>query len=109
MWKSAIQNRGSCEGVKLIDLWIRLALADYDIIIQYVKCIDTVIADAMSRLNLKLVEIYGERKLSISGDYNNHTKLSDNEFNQLKQYMLEFNKQSQKIRNDLKILIMKWI
>ena len=83
-------------------LRIRLALADYDIIIQHVKGLDTVIADALSRLNLKLIEIYGERKIKISGDYNNHAALSDKDKIELKHLVHQFEIKSRKIKNDIK-------
>ena len=63
-------------------LRIRLALADYSIIIQHVRGIDTILADALSRLRIKLFEIYGNATITISGDYNNHKTLNDKQHKQ---------------------------
>ena len=58
---------------------MRLAISEFDFTIQYVKGIDTQLADLLSRLRAYLIKIHGEPAFAISGDYNpkTHKPLTD--------------------------------
>ena len=79
---------------------MRLAISEFDFTIQYVKGVDTQLADLLSRLRAFLIKVHGEPALKISGDYSpkNHKPLTQKQNMELDQKLKTLTNKMLKIR-----------